>query len=108
MRALPAGRRGGEMRIAGLIPNVGAEVRAFQHQDVVRECEARREAWKYRFSPPESACPYGCDGSGWRLVEDDEDQTPRSLEVKYDGRLYTPCECNMKDNRTVRRPFVAQ
>jgi len=94
------------MRIPGLIPNVGAETRAFQHHDVVKECRLRRLAWERRFALPESACPYGCDGSGWREVEDDEDQEPRFLEVVFGGRLYTPCECNMKDGRTVRRPFA--
>ena len=94
------------MRIPGLIQNTAAEIRFWQHMKIVRECEERRLGWERRFALPESACPYGCDGSGWRVVEDDEDQEPRFLEVVFGGRLYTPCECNMKDERTVRRPFA--
>lgn len=54
-----------------------------------------------RFSVP--GCPWQCD-NGWRMVED-EDQTPRSLEVVVDGVLYTPCECNMLTATKVKRPF---
>ena len=95
------------MRRAGVIQNTAAETRWWRNLQIVRECEERRLGWERRFSPPRSACPYGCDGSGGRAVEDDEDQTPRFLEIVYGGKLYTPCECNMKGRQTVRRPFEA-
>lgn len=67
-------------------------------QRLIREeCEARRLRNERRYSPPEGACPYGCDGSGWRLVEDAElEQEPRPSEVVSGGQLYTFCECNGK------------
>jgi len=86
------------MRIPGLIPNVGAEVRAFQHQDVVAECRLRREEWE-RWRSARRGCPWGCDGSGvveialceyapWEAIPDP------LLEIVYPtGLILTPCEC---------------
>ena len=82
------------MRMAGVIENTAAEIEWWQYMEIIRECEARRAAWERHFSPPESACPFGCDGRGWREVYEDEDQEPHFLEVIYDGRLYTWCQCN--------------
>ena len=84
------------MRIPGVIENDGAERLFLQHRAIIRECEERREAWERCYSPPESACPYGCDGSGWREVEGDEDQEPRPGEVVVDDKRYTFCQCNGK------------
>ena len=80
------------MRIPGVIENDGAERLFLQHRAIIRECEERREAWERCYSLPESACPYGCDGSGWREVEDGGEPLP--FEVVIDGNLYTFCQCN--------------
>lgn len=93
------------MRIPGIIPNTAAETLWWQHCEIIRECEERRRGWEARYGS-RHGCPYGCNGSGWRPVEDDEDQEPRFLEVIYDGKLWTPCQCNMRGTQAVWKPFA--
>jgi len=78
--------------------------------EILKENAARRLAAERRFRVP--GCPWGCDGSGWRLVEDDEDQEPHFLDVIVHGQLWTPCECNsrlvLRDGRYQTEVRVAQ
>jgi len=65
-----------------------------EHQTILEEVRAARLAAERRFRVP--GCPWGCDGSGWRLVEDDQDQETHFLDVIAHGQLWTPCECNSR------------
>lgn len=76
-----------------------------QHTDLLEYETIHRLDLERRFHVP--GCPWGCDGSGWLPVHEDEDQTPRPLEVMADGVLYTPCECNMISPTKVERPFIS-
>jgi len=70
------------------------EVLEHEHQKIIFGAEVARLTAERRFHVP--GCPWGCDGSGWRMVEDDEDQEPHFLDVIAHGQLWTPCECNSR------------
>ena len=102
------------MRIPGLVPNTAAELDWRQHLEILRECEERRERNERRYSPPPTACPWGCDGPGWREVYLDElghDHLAFAIVFPHGLALFA-CECNSKlvwvngryESRTVK-PF---
>lgn len=72
-----------------------------EHADLLEYEATQRLESERRFSIP--GCPWQCR-NGWRVVEE-ENQTPRPLEIVVDGILYTPCECNMLTATKVKRPY---
>lgn len=72
---------------------VSMSVFKLERQQEREDLAAQRLANERRFSPPASACPWACDGSGWRELP--EGLEPDDLEIYHGGEWLTPCECNV-------------